>query len=189
MNPKRKYKILKDFGVSEGTLNFGERKKMPKVSIVIPVYNVEKYLRECLDSVVNQSLRDIEIICINDGSTDNSFKILEEYKSKEIRLQVLSQKNGGQSKARNAGLEVATGEYIYFLDSDDYIKTDALEILYKIAKKLVLSKEERPSWDIKALKECGYNFIKVEEDMGRYVWDERQKVEQKSRPLFMVLAK
>ena len=69
------------------------------------------------------------------------------------------------------------------------VKTKEVENLEKVAKKLVLSKEERPSWDIKALKECGYNFIKVEEDMGRYVWDERQKVEQKSRPLFMVLAK
>ena len=69
------------------------------------------------------------------------------------------------------------------------LKQKEVENLEKVAKKLVLSKEERPSWDIKALKECGYNFIKVEEDMGRYVWDERQKVEQKSRPLFMVLAK
>ena len=69
------------------------------------------------------------------------------------------------------------------------VKTKEVENLEKIAKKLVLSKEERPSWDIKALKECGYNLIKVEEDMGKYVWDERQKVEQKSRPLFMVLAK
>lgn len=106
---------------------------MPKVSIVIPVYNVEKYLRECLDSVVNQTLRDIEIICINDGSTDNSLQILAEYESVETRLKVISQENGGQSKARNVGLEVAAGEYIYFLDSDDYIKTNALEILYTIA--------------------------------------------------------
>ena len=115
------------FGLKRG-------KKMPKVSIVIPVYNVEEYLRRCLDSVVNQTLRDIEIICINDGSTDNSSHILAEYQSKENRLRVISQKNGGQSKARNAGLEVATGEYIYFLDSDDYIKTYALEKLYTIAK-------------------------------------------------------
>jgi glycosyltransferase involved in cell wall biosynthesis len=107
---------------------------MPKVSIVIPVYNVEKYLRECLDSVINQTLRDIEIICINDGSTDNSADILAEYQNRENRLKVISQENGGQSKARNAGLEVATGEYIYFLDSDDYIKTNSLEKLYTIAK-------------------------------------------------------
>ncbi len=107
---------------------------MPKVSIVIPVYNVEEYLRECLDSVINQTLRDIEIICINDGSTDNSADILAEYQNRENRLKVISQENGGQSKARNAGLEVATGEYIYFLDSDDYIKTNSLEKLYTIAK-------------------------------------------------------
>lgn len=106
---------------------------MPKVSVVIPVYNVEEYLRECLDSVFNQTLRDIEIICINDGSTDNSSQVLAEYQSKETRLRVISQKNGGQSKARNAGLYVAKGEYVYFLDSDDYIKTNALEILYTTA--------------------------------------------------------
>lgn len=107
---------------------------MPKVSIIIPVYNVEKYLRECLDSVINQTFHDIEIICIDDGSTDSSKQILAEYQSKDNRLKVISQKNGGQSKARNAGLDVATGDYIYFLDSDDYIKSNALEVLYKTAK-------------------------------------------------------
>ena len=95
------------FGLKRG-------KKMPKVSIVIPVYNVEEYLRECLDSVINQTLRDIEIICINDGSTDNSADILAEYQNRENRLKVISQENGGQSRARNAGLEVATGSIFIF---------------------------------------------------------------------------
>lgn len=103
---------------------------MPKVSVIIPVYNVEPYLRECLDSVVNQTLKDIEIICVNDGSTDGSLAILEEYAEKDKRIKVFSQKNKGQSAARNVGLEVADGEYIYFMDSDDLIELDCLELLY-----------------------------------------------------------
>lgn len=106
----------------------------PKVSVVIPVYNVENYLRECLDSVCNQTLKEIEIICINDGSTDNSLSILNEYAKKDHRITLISQKNEGQSSARNQGLEIATGEYIYFLDSDDKIVPAALEKLFKLAE-------------------------------------------------------
>ena len=97
---------------------------MPKISVIIPVYNVEKYLAECLTSVVNQTFKDIEIICINDGSTDNSPKILEEFAQKDRRIKIINQENQGMSCARNAGLAVATGEYITFVDSDDYISTD-----------------------------------------------------------------
>lgn len=103
---------------------------MPKVSIIIPVYNVEKYLRECLDSVVNQTLTDIEIICINDGSTDNSLKILEEYASQDNRIKIINQENQGAGAARNKGLEIAEGEYISFLDSDDFFDLRMLEKLY-----------------------------------------------------------
>ncbi len=92
----------------------------PKVSVIIPVYNVEKYLRECLDSVVNQTLKDIEIICVNDGSTDNSLQILEIYAAKDNRIKVITQENMGVSVARNSGLDIATGEYIIFVDSDDW---------------------------------------------------------------------
>ena len=97
---------------------------MPKISVIIPVYNVEKYLRECLTSVVNQTFKDIEIICINDGSTDSSPAILEEFAQKDIRIKIINQENQGMSCARNAGLEIATGEYISFVDSDDYISTE-----------------------------------------------------------------
>jgi glycosyltransferase involved in cell wall biosynthesis len=107
---------------------------MAKVSIVIPVYNVEKYLRECLDSILNQSLRDIEVICVDDGSKDNSLKILEEYSQKDSRLSVIIQKNQGAGAARNIGLERATGEYVLFFDSDDYILEGALEKLYNHAQ-------------------------------------------------------
>lgn len=103
---------------------------MPKVSVIIPVYNTEKYLRECLDSVVNQTLKDIEIICVDDGSTDNSLSILKEYAEKDDRFVILTQENKGVACARNKGLEVATGEYIGFVDSDDYIINNALHILY-----------------------------------------------------------
>ncbi len=106
-----------------------------KVSVIIPVYNVEKYLRQCLDSVINQTLKDIEIICVNDGSTDNSLKILEEYASKDNRIKIINKENGGLSSARNAGLAASEGKYIHFLDSDDYIDSKCYEKLYnKIVK-------------------------------------------------------
>lgn len=96
----------------------------PKVSIIVPVYNVENYLRKCLDSLINQTLKNIEIICINDGSTDNSLSILEEYASKDERIIVINQENAGVSSARNRGLEIATGEYIAFVDADDSVTPD-----------------------------------------------------------------
>ena len=94
-------------------------KNIPLVSVVVPVYNVEKYLRECLDSICGQTLKNIEIICVNDGSTDGSLAILEEYASRDSRMRIISQENRGLSAARNAGLSVARGKYIYFMDSDD----------------------------------------------------------------------
>lgn len=100
-----------------------------KVSVIIPVYNVEKYLRECLDSVVNQTLKDLEIICVDDGSTDGSPAILAEYAAKDPRLTVITQANAGAGAARNRGLDVATGEYLFFFDPDDYAATTMLEKL------------------------------------------------------------
>jgi glycosyltransferase involved in cell wall biosynthesis len=99
----------------------------PKVSVIIPVYNMEGYLRECIDSVINQTYRDIEIICVNDGSTDGSSSILEEYASKDNRIILINKRNGGLSSARNAGLRAAKGRFIIFLDSDDYIELDTIE--------------------------------------------------------------
>lgn len=105
-----------------------------KVSVILPVYNVEQYLRECLDSIINQSLKEIEIICINDGSTDDSLEILNEYAAKDKRFVVLSQENQGQGVARNKGVELAKGEYIQFIDPDDWIELNMLETLYDFAK-------------------------------------------------------
>ncbi len=99
-------------------------KYTPKVSVIIPVYNVEKYLRECLDSVVKQTLKEIEIICVDDGSTDKSLEILKEYAKKDNRITVITQKNLHAGVARNAGLTVARGEYVHFLDSDDWVEKD-----------------------------------------------------------------
>lgn len=107
----------------------------PKISIIIPIYNVEKYLRECLDSCTNQTLKDIEIICVDDASPDNSIKILEEYQVKDSRIKIFRhKKNKNLGAARNTGLEHATGEYIWFVDSDDYIDTKACQILYDAIK-------------------------------------------------------
>ncbi len=100
-----------------------------KLSIIIPVYNVEPYLRECLESVLQQSFADWEAICVNDGSTDNSATILEEYGHKDDRFKIVNQPNGGLSAARNTGLKAATGEYVLFLDSDDWLEGNALEIV------------------------------------------------------------
>lgn len=107
---------------------------MYKVSVIVPVYNASKFLREALDSVVNQTLKDIEIICINDGSTDNSLDILEEYAAKDSRIKIFSQENRGLSATRNFGIEISTGEFISFFDADDRIDLNFLEELYKNAK-------------------------------------------------------
>ena len=108
---------------------------MPKISVIIPVYNTEKYLSRCLDSVVNQTFKDLEIICVNDGSTDNSNEILDRYASKDNRITVINQKNGGLSAARNTGLRHASGQYIGFVDSDDWIDIDYYECLIGLAEK------------------------------------------------------
>ncbi len=106
---------------------------MPAISIIIPVYNVEKYLRRCLDSVLNQTFQDWQAICVNDGSPDNSAAILDEYAKKDSRFVVVTKKNGGLSDARNAGMEHVTGDYIMYLDSDDFIHPQTMEIAYSLA--------------------------------------------------------
>ena len=107
---------------------------MPKVSVIVPVYNVEQYVRRCLESLVNQTLEDIEIIVVNDGSQDGSKYILQEYKEKySNKIVYLEKINGGLSDARNYGIKYATGDYIAFLDSDDYVELDTYEKLYNKA--------------------------------------------------------
>ena len=104
---------------------------MKKVSVIVPVYNVEKYLSRCLESLINQSLKDIEIICINDGSADNSLQILKQFAYKDNRIKIINQTNSGQSVARNKGLAIASGKYIGFVDSDDWIDNDYYEKMFE----------------------------------------------------------
>lgn len=103
------------------------------ISVIIPVYNAEKYLSKCIDSVLNQTYQDLEIILVNDGSTDDSEKILEKYRSRDSRIVIINKDNGGASTARNVGLDTAHGEYITFVDSDDTISPYYLEILHNCA--------------------------------------------------------
>lgn len=108
--------------------------KRPKVSVIVPIFNVEKYLRQSILSIINQSIKDIEIILIDDGSTDNSLHVIKELSSIDKRIKILVQPNYGQSVARNVGLVNAVGEYIYFFDSDDILEPSALEECYEKCK-------------------------------------------------------
>lgn len=107
----------------------------PLISIVLPVYNVEKYLERCLKTVIAQTYKNIEIILVNDGSTDGSLKICEKYKFADTRIKIINKENGGLSDARNVGIKNSTGEYITFIDSDDKVEFDYVEYLYNLIKK------------------------------------------------------
>ncbi len=108
---------------------------MPAISIIIPMYGVEKYLRRCLDSVLNQTFTDWQAICVNDGSPDKSGEIAREYAARDKRFIVIDKENGGLSDARNVGMQHATGDYILYLDSDDFIHPQTMEISYALAKR------------------------------------------------------
>lgn len=108
---------------------------MPAISVIIPIYNVEKFLRRCLDSVLNQTMGDWEAICVNDGSPDNSAEILKEYAARDKRFKIVTKENGGLSSARNAGMVVARGDYVLYLDSDDFIHPQLMEITYNLAQR------------------------------------------------------
>ena len=101
----------------------------PKISVIVPVYNTEAYLKECVDSIVNQTYQNLEILLVDDGSTDNSGAMAEKFALEDKRVRVFHKENGGSSSARNLGIKEATGEYIGFIDSDDYIEPDMYELL------------------------------------------------------------
>lgn len=133
------------------------KKFQPAVSVLVAVYNVSTYLRQCLDSLKNQTLKDIEIICVNDGSTDSSLQILEEYAAKDDRIKLVNKINGGLPSARNAGLEIARGEYICFVDGDDFVDIRMYQKMYRVAKRkkadivvcggqVFPKKEQIPEW-------------------------------------------
>lgn len=105
------------------------------VSIIVPVYNAEKYLKKCIDSILNQSYKNIEVICINDGSKDNSYEILKQYKQQDERIVVIDKANNGVSSARNDGIKISKGEFITFVDSDDWLEEDAIEKMVDLITK------------------------------------------------------
>jgi len=106
-----------------------------KVSIILPIYNVEPYIEQCLDSIINQTYKNLEIICVNDCGNDNSIKIVEKYKEKDERIHIIyNEENKGQAISRNEGVKYSTGNFIFFLDSDDYLNLDIIEILVKKQK-------------------------------------------------------
>lgn len=145
------------------------------VSVIVPVYNVEKYLNRCIESILNQTYKNIEIILIDDGSTDNSGKMCDEYKIKDARIKVIHKENGGLSDARNVGLSTATGDYVTFIDSDDDIKFDYVEYLYDLIKK----------YDVK-MSICSYNIVwpKKIVNIGKYYEEKKlTKLESLSRLL------
>ena len=138
---------------------------MTKVSIIIPTYNVEMYLVECMESVIHQTLKDIEIICINDGSTDGSLEILKSYAQKDDRIVLVDKENGGYGIAMNIGLEKATGEYIGIVEPDDFVKLDMYESLYQIAK----------DNDLDFVKADFYRFKRTDEDDRNMVYNRLSK--------------
>ena len=157
----------------------------PLVSVVVAVYNVENFLDDCLTSLINQTFTDIEIICVNDGSTDNSLDILNEYASKDDRIKVFSKENGGPGPARNYGADRACGEYLFFLDSDDWLDLNAIEILYEKAKAddldlLIFLAEnfddkqnkfyEDDYYNNANIPDTFYNEIFSHKDLGRYLF-------------------
>lgn len=159
---------------------------MAKVSIIVPTYNVERYLEECLDSIVGQTLRDLEIICVNDGSTDGSLDILKKYAKADERIFIIDKQNAGYGCAMNDGLDRATGEYIGIVEPDDYVDLHMYEDLYRIAKekdldivkadfyRFVCDKngEVRRSYDALSKDGTGYNEVvdpKENDGIFRYV--------------------
>lgn len=137
-------------------------KMIPEISVIVPIYNSEKYLKKCLDCLINQTLKNIEIILVDDGSPDNSFEIYEEYAKKDNRIIVIKQSNQKQGAARNRGVEIANGEYIGFVDCDDFVDLNFFEIMLKTAKK--------HSADMAMA-----SVIKVSREKTKYKWKIKQE--------------
>lgn len=142
-----------------------------KVSVLVPIYNVEHFLPECLDSLVNQTLKEIEIICINDGSKDDSLKIVKSYAKKDKRIVIIDKKNSGYGDSMNQGLKKAVGEYVGIVESDDFIDTDAFEELYKIAKKYDLDVVKSNFYEYfgEARKDKAISDMFLPEQIGRVI--------------------
>ncbi len=163
----------------------------PLISVVVPIYNVEKYIHKCVNSIINQTYKNLEIILVDDGSPDNCPKICAEYEKKDSRIKVVHKENGGLSDARNAGMKIATGEYISFIDSDDYISKDFIEILYSnltdensdiIECDIIrFNENEEPiisngDFDCKSYDtETSLSMLIAEKEFHQYVWNKLYK--------------
>lgn len=147
----------------------------PLVSIIVPVYNVEKYLKKCIQSIINQTYKNLEIILVDDGSSDNSGKICDEFAQKDNRIKVIHKTNGGLSDARNAGLDVMSGEWVSFIDSDDFVSPYYIENLYYLA---FLNGSDIAINSYKRFKDKSEDFIfKKITDEDILVYDSRQAIE------------
>ena len=146
-------------------LNYlGHRHQNPKVSVIIPVYNVQKYLDKAILSVINQKLKNIEIICVNDGSTDNSLSILQKYQKRDPRIRIINKKNSGYGHSVNTGIYAANGEYIAILESDDYILPDMYQVLYETAQKHKVDFVKSDFYSFSGdSKNCTKEYIKLTE--------------------------
>lgn len=150
------------------------------ISVIVPIYNVEEYLPACIESILNQTYKDLEVLLIDDGSTDNSGKICDEYTKRDNRCIVIHQLNKGLSGARNTGLKYATGEYISFIDGDDYIHPQMLEILYEALQKgdydfsMTLHKETWENEKFKSINKVDYDILK-QDDLIYTFFDRKNK--------------
>ena len=158
----------------------------PLVSIIVPIYNTSEYLPRCLDSIINQTHKNLEIILIDDGSTDDSSKIADDYAKKDKRIKVIHQKNAGQSAARNVGIKKATGEYINFTDSDDKQKPDFIETLLDLYKTPAAKTGT-------SIAVCGHEYHWVKDDTFKYLYhsdlEPRGSHESKKAFILKLLAK
>ena len=133
----------------------------PLVSVIVPVYNVERYVQQCLESLVNQTLKEIEIIIVNDGSTDGSAEICNKYAKMDSRIVYITKENGGLSEARNVGLKYASADYIGFVDSDDYVDLDFFKVLYDLTQK------NNAKISVGAIRRVDENNITYREDKSK----------------------
>lgn len=141
-------------------------KKQPEISVIVPVYNVERYLNKCLDSILYSTFSEIEVILVNDGSTDNSEKICHEYVKKDARVKLIKQPNGGLSAARNAGFDKAKGKYVIFIDSDDYIDTTMLQKMHQAIETKNVALVGCNAWKVKGNgKKKIIRYLNVSEDV------------------------
>lgn len=147
-----------------------------KISIIVPVYKAEPYLRKCIDSILNQTFKEFELILVNDGSPDKSGEICDEYANKDIRIKVIHKKNGGQSSARNEGLNIAKGDYIGFVDSDDWLDRDMFRVLYE---NIIETGSD--------ISICGTRDIKKQQDIRNQVGESKTIIYEDKNKIFSIM--